>query len=444
MAGSEAVWFNRGAVALALIVWPVTAYLWDRGVGWKALAIPIALGIGSAFLESGSATLGFAVGVATVLLTVAVPRAGRTVSIAAIVLAFVAMPFAAREMYRHGWHRADWLIGSARHRVEIWDFTLQRIAEKPLLGWGFDAARHLQTSYPETGATGRTLAALHPHSVPLQILLELGAVGAVVTIGLLCLVAMRLDEVSGRARAFGQAALVAALAMGTVAYGAWQNWWLALIVSVALLVPLVAAPGAQEWRYSRAPSHGLRLTRPFRFSNVVGGEAKRSPHSLTNQNHVALTGARVFPVASGRSTARPVAFPRAVPGVFGDDRSGEKMVRSVPQEGIQDAVLESLDIDLDRVDAFEPPRRGDIQQGPKLDVDRPVAGNPRRAQVFHALRQLGHAVAVADGATQDVNAAGSIQSDVEFEALPHAGVRLDRNDLPAVPHRRPHGQSRSA
>ena len=182
-----------------------------------------------------------------VLLTVAIPRAGRTISIAAIVLAFVAMPFAARELYRHGWHRADWLISSARHRVEIWDFTLQRIAEKPLLGWGFDAARHLQTSYPETGATGRTLAALHPHSVPLQILLELGAVGAVMAIGLLCLVAVRLDDVSGRARAFGQAALVAALAMGTVAYGAWQNWWLALIVSIALLVPLTAvSPAGHE------------------------------------------------------------------------------------------------------------------------------------------------------------------------------------------------------
>ena len=245
--GGEAVWFNRGAVALALIAWPLTAYLWDRGVGWKALAIPIALGIGSAFLESESATLGFAVGVATVLLAMAIPKAGRTISIAAIVLTFAAMPFAARELYHHGWHRADWLISSARHRVEIWDFTLQRIAEKPLLGWGFDAARHLETSYPETGATGRTLAALHPHSVPLQILLELGAVGAVVAIGLLCLVAMRLDDVSGRARAFGQAALVAALAMGTVAYGAWQNWWLALIVSIALLVPLTAvSPAGHE------------------------------------------------------------------------------------------------------------------------------------------------------------------------------------------------------
>ena len=244
--GKEAVWFNRGAVSLALIVWPVTAYLWERGARWKALAIPVALGIGSLFLESESAMLGFAVGIATVLLVLALPRARRAVAIMASVLAFVAMPLAARGMYDHGWHRADWLINSAQHRVEIWDFTLQRIAEKPLLGWGFDAARHLETLYPDTGETGRALMALHPHSVPLQVLLELGALGAVIALGLLCLIAMRLDGVSGRARAFGQAAFVAALAIGLVAYGAWQNWWLSLIFSVALLVPLVATPQCEE------------------------------------------------------------------------------------------------------------------------------------------------------------------------------------------------------
>lgn len=243
--GKEAVWFNRGAVSLALIVWPVTARLWERGARWKALAIPVALGIGSIFLESESAMLGFAVGIATVLLVLALPRAGRAVAIAASVLAFVAMPFAAKGMFDHGWHRADWLINSAQHRVEIWDFTLQRIAEKPLLGWGFDAARHLETLYPATSETGRALMALHPHSVPLQVLLELGALGAVIALGLLCLVAMRLDGVSGRARAFGQAAFVAALAIGLVAYGAWQNWWLSLIVSVAILVPLATAPGTR-------------------------------------------------------------------------------------------------------------------------------------------------------------------------------------------------------
>ena len=245
-AGNEAVWFNRGAVAMALIVWPLAAYLWARGLGWKALVIPVLLGIASLFLESAAATLGFVAGVVTVLLVLSHRKAGLVVTIAASVLVFIGMPFAAREMHSQGWQRADWLVASAQHRVEIWDFSVQRIAEKPLLGWGFDGSRHVGALYPDASDTGRAFMALHPHSGPLQIMLELGAVGAVVALALLGWVAVRLDTMPGRARALAQALLISALAIGCVAFGVWQNWWLALIVSVALLVPLTAAPAARE------------------------------------------------------------------------------------------------------------------------------------------------------------------------------------------------------
>ena len=245
-AGNEAVWFNRGAVAMALIVWPLAAYLWSRGLGWKALVIPVLLGIASFFLESAAATLGFVAGVVTVLLVLSHRKAGLVVTIAASVLVFVGMPFAAREMHSHGWHRADWLVGSAQHRVEIWNFSIQRIAEKPLLGWGFDGSRHMQALYPDASTTGRELSALHPHNAPLQIMLELGAVGAVIALALLGLVAVRLGATPYGGRTFAQAFFVSALAIGSVTYGLWQNWWLALIVSVALLAPLTASPRARD------------------------------------------------------------------------------------------------------------------------------------------------------------------------------------------------------
>ena len=244
--GREAIAFNRGAIALSLIVWPVVAYLWSRGLGWKALVIPVLMGIASFFLESTAATLGFVVGAATVLLAVSHRRVGLAVTIATSVLVFVGMPFAAQEMHSHGWHRADWLVGSAQHRVEIWDFSVQRIAEKPVLGWGFDASRHVGALFPNAADTGRELMALHPHSAPLQITLELGAVGAAIALALLGLVAVLLSDKPYRGRAFAQALFVSALAIGCVAFGVWQNWWLSLVVSVALLVPLTAAPAARE------------------------------------------------------------------------------------------------------------------------------------------------------------------------------------------------------
>ena len=240
-AGREAVWFNRSAIALALIVWPVTALLWASGLRWKAFALPVALAIASLFLESAAATLGLVAGVATLLLALGHRKAGLAVTIAASVAAFAAMPFAAREMHGHGWHQADWLAASAQHRIEIWEFSLRRIAENPVLGWGFDGSRHLQALYPDLGSTGRELATLHPHSAPLQVMLELGAVGAVIALALLWLIAMRLDGAAGQKRMFGQPLFVAALAIASVAHGAWQNWWLALVVSAALLVPLTAS-----------------------------------------------------------------------------------------------------------------------------------------------------------------------------------------------------------
>lgn len=245
-AGEEAVWFNRGAIALALIVWPVTAWLWARGLRWKALALPVALCVASLFLESAAATLGLVAGIAALLLAFSHRKAGVATAIAASALAFVAMPFAVREMHGHGWHRAERLAASARHRIEIWDFSVQRIAERPLLGWGFDGSRHMQALYPDLSSTGRELAALHPHSAPLQIMLELGAVGAVIVLALLCLFAIRVDAAAGQTRMFGQPVFVAALAVASVSHGAWQNWWLALVVSAALLVPLTASTSERD------------------------------------------------------------------------------------------------------------------------------------------------------------------------------------------------------
>ena len=245
-AGEEAVWLNRGAIALALIVWPVTTWLWARGLRWKALALPVALGVASVFLESAAATLGLVAGDVTALLALSHRKAGLAIAIAAGVLAFVAMPFAAREMHDHGWHRADWLAASAQHRIEIWDFAVQRIAETPVLGWGFDGSRHMQALYPDLSNTGRELAALHPHSAPLQIMLELGAVGAVIALALLGLITIRLDGTPGRIRMFGYPLVVAALAIAAVSHGVWQNWWLALLVSAALLVPLTASRSERD------------------------------------------------------------------------------------------------------------------------------------------------------------------------------------------------------
>jgi O-antigen ligase len=81
---------------------------------------------------------------------------------------------------------------------------------------------------------------LHPHNAPLQILLELGAVGAAIVFALLMLLCGRIAGLSRPDRVCGQALFVGTLAIACTAYGLWQNQWLAMMGSVALLIPLTS------------------------------------------------------------------------------------------------------------------------------------------------------------------------------------------------------------
>jgi hypothetical protein len=77
-------------------------------------------------------------------------------------------------------------------------------------------------------------------AAPLQTHLELGVVGGMVVIVLLVLVVARLARPSRPARICGQASYMSTLTIACTAYGLWQNQWLAMIWSAALLIPLTS------------------------------------------------------------------------------------------------------------------------------------------------------------------------------------------------------------
>ena len=135
--------------------------------------------------------------------------------------------------------------GSAAHRVLIWDFSLARIAERPWLGWGMEAARAMpggrdriaeaelrrfgldaQIGWFETVRAERL--PLHTHNAPIQVWLELGAVGALLASALVLALGWRATS-PGAAGAFA-----AAVAIGSLSYGIWQGWWLCLLAMLVL------------------------------------------------------------------------------------------------------------------------------------------------------------------------------------------------------------------
>ncbi len=236
---------SRGAVMAAILCWPACALLWRRTGALTALCLPAAVLAALAFLSSQSAGFGLLAGAATLALAASHRRAGRIVLIAATLGAMLISPLAGHKFYEAQLQDAGWLPLSAKHRIEIWHFTVQRIAEKPVLGWGFDAARHMNELAAKEEASGRNPIALHPHNAPLQILMELGIMGAILALALAWLLIQRLETLPRRDRLLGQATYMAGLAISTTAFGFWQNQWLALLMTAALAVALTASARAR-------------------------------------------------------------------------------------------------------------------------------------------------------------------------------------------------------
>jgi O-antigen ligase len=142
------------------------------------------------------------------------------------------------------------LKDSAIHRLVIWRFVADRIADRPLFGWGMDASRAIPGGEAQASdvmpavklPAGATMLPLHPHDAALQWRLELGLPGALLCVVVLGLVLWRVADRARmppppRALALGYAASVLTIAM--LSFGAWQAWWLsALWLTAAFLASM--------------------------------------------------------------------------------------------------------------------------------------------------------------------------------------------------------------
>ncbi len=225
---------------MVMMAWPAAALLWQRGVVWAAIFLLVAVAVMLGLITSNAAIVGAIAGLATAVVSLLQRKAGRAMVVLVTIIALAGTTLAAQEMFQRDWRDAEWLDVSARHRVEIWNYTADLIERKPLTGWGFDAARAIAKARPFEQVGERPLLPLHPHNAPLQILLELGAVGTAIVFALLMLLVGRIEGLSKPARVCGQALFVSTLAIAYTAYGLWQNQWLAMMCSAALLIPLTS------------------------------------------------------------------------------------------------------------------------------------------------------------------------------------------------------------
>ena len=121
-------------------------------------------------------TAGLPVGLLLYLSRARVAYAAAIVSVLVIITA--PLTFARLERLPALAETADAVKLSAGHRLLIWSFAGDRIAERPLAGWGLDSSRTIPGGRDPI-RPGETWMPLHPHNAPLQLWLELGVPGAV-------------------------------------------------------------------------------------------------------------------------------------------------------------------------------------------------------------------------------------------------------------------------
>lgn len=260
-----------GAAVLAVLL-PAAVAAARRFGRWAAAGLAALGAVAILAAPSQAARLGLLAAALAAPVGLAPPRLLRRVLPILLALAVLAGP-AAVQAAAEAAARAGLLSPSALHRVLIWDFAAARAAERPLLGWGFEASRVMpggQERVPTAAldrlaAPGPARAALeampdrfvhnlplHPHNGGLQIRLELGLVG----LGLAGFAAWRAGAAIAAAdppgRVAGLASTAAALAVGLIAFGVWQSRWVATLLFAAAAWRLVgpAPPPARPHRES--------------------------------------------------------------------------------------------------------------------------------------------------------------------------------------------------
>lgn len=235
---------SRAGTILALFIWPalVVVPLWYGRWSWLPV---LAAAVIAAMLwqpPTDAVLVAGLVGLAVFVAVTVAPAAARRLG-PPLVLVLLLLPPLAAVLLPAIYDQADLaaMPQSYRHRVQIWTFALERIAERPLLGWGFDSSRELMG----TGA-GAVFAeapmSLHTHNVTLQSWMELGLGGVVIVAALGFRLARRAAALPPRAAAAALAGLAAALVFAEISRGAWQHWWLAAFWLFAAWIAALARP----------------------------------------------------------------------------------------------------------------------------------------------------------------------------------------------------------
>lgn len=234
---------NKALVTMALLVWPATLHLWQLERRIHAILLLCGIALVVMPLDSRTAALALMVGLSVAVFTRITGRFALWAIGLGLILGALMMPYLVEPV--RVWFKAhmDMTVWwSAHHRLYIWSFVLERMAEKPWLGWGLEASRIM----PDFGWTlwpgQEHMIPLHPHNEFLQVWMELGPLGlAIMLIALVVPLRLALSFSPGQ-RLLAAGAWATTTTAMVPGYGAGQTWWLFTVMALGLLYRAVLIP----------------------------------------------------------------------------------------------------------------------------------------------------------------------------------------------------------
>ncbi|HEX3537536.1 MAG TPA: O-antigen ligase family protein [Stellaceae bacterium] len=249
---------NEAATLMALLVLPLAAT--PLAGAWRGsfLLVAVALAVMVGVLSGTTAKLALVLGVVVAGLFYLDRRRAARVAGMLVALGVITAPLILPRLATSAavLETADSIKTSASHRLLIWSFVGDHIAERPLLGWGLDTSRAIPGG-KELFRPGQEKLPLHPHSAALQLWLELGIPGAL--LGTLLFSGL-FFAVGGTgwpplyAAAVGGTLMIALTAL-LDSFSLWnESWQAALWYSAFAVLVFARAPTAVERAVSLAPN----------------------------------------------------------------------------------------------------------------------------------------------------------------------------------------------
>ncbi len=241
-------YLDRGCSLLALFSWLVIAVLIKENRNTFAILAYIATILTLYLSDSLSAFIGFLVAGIIFIITKFWPFHNPRILSSILIICSILFIFGANsiEPRELSDNQAKSLPISAKHRLFIWDFALDKVAKKPFNGYGFNSSRNIKTTkqdFIQYEDLELNPLPLHPHNNLIQILLETGIVGFILYLLLATKYLVRWNLYFKKAtttnilnlRSAGYACFSTFFVISMISFNMWQSWWLCSYLWIATL-----------------------------------------------------------------------------------------------------------------------------------------------------------------------------------------------------------------